>query len=48
MGKNYAPKQHSKDGKSIQVGDIDVYYEEYGSGESLVLLHGFGGCVQNW
>lgn len=48
MSKNYAPKQHSKGGKSAQVGDIDLYYEEYGSGEPLVLLHGFGGCVQNW
>jgi pimeloyl-ACP methyl ester carboxylesterase len=25
-----------------------MYYEEYGVGEPLVLLHGFGGCAQNW
>ncbi len=25
-----------------------MYYEEYGVGKPLVLLHGFGGCVQNW
>src|SRR5690348_16016259 len=25
-----------------------MYYEEYGVGRPLVLLHGFGGCVQNW
>ncbi|MEZ4701215.1 MAG: alpha/beta hydrolase [Rhodothermales bacterium] len=27
---------------------MDLYYEEYGVGEPLVLLHGFGGCTQNW
>jgi len=25
-----------------------MYYEEYGVGRPLVLLHGFGGCAQNW
>lgn len=25
-----------------------MYYEEYGTGKPLVLLHGFGGCGQNW
>lgn len=25
-----------------------MYYEEHGSGKPLVLLHGFGGCTQNW
>ena len=25
-----------------------MYYEEYGVGKPLVLLHGFGGCAQNW
>jgi pimeloyl-ACP methyl ester carboxylesterase len=25
-----------------------MYYEEYGVGKPLVLLHGFGGCTQNW
>lgn len=25
-----------------------MYYEEYGAGKPLVLLHGFGGCAQNW
>jgi pimeloyl-ACP methyl ester carboxylesterase len=25
-----------------------MYYEEYGVGTPLVLLHGFGGCAQNW
>lgn len=25
---------------------MDMYYEEYGAGKPLVLLHGFGGCRQ--
>jgi pimeloyl-ACP methyl ester carboxylesterase len=25
-----------------------LYYEEYGAGKPLLLLHGFGGCTQNW
>jgi pimeloyl-ACP methyl ester carboxylesterase len=25
-----------------------MYYEEYGSGTAMVLLHGFGGCSKNW
>jgi pimeloyl-ACP methyl ester carboxylesterase len=25
-----------------------MYYEEYGAGEPLVLLHGFGGSAKNW
>jgi pimeloyl-ACP methyl ester carboxylesterase len=25
-----------------------MYYEEYGVGTPLVLLHGFGGCARNW
>jgi pimeloyl-ACP methyl ester carboxylesterase len=25
-----------------------MYYEEYGAGKPLVLLHGFGGSAQNW
>jgi pimeloyl-ACP methyl ester carboxylesterase len=27
---------------------MEMYYEEYGVGKPLVLLHGFGGCTQNW
>ena len=27
-------------GKRIQVGDISMYYEIYGKGEPLILLHG--------
>jgi pimeloyl-ACP methyl ester carboxylesterase len=35
-------------GHLVRVQDIDLYYEDYGSGEPLVLLHGFGGCGQQW
>jgi len=35
-------------GHTVQIDDIDMYYEEYGVGKPLVLLHGFGGCAQNW
>ncbi len=48
MTKTYAPKQTSPLGHSVQIGSIKMYYEEYGAGTPLVLLHGFGGCTQNW
>ncbi|MHA4896742.1 alpha/beta fold hydrolase [Pedobacter sp. PWIIR3] len=48
MAKTYAPRQTTIRGRSIVLGDIELYYEEYGEGKPLVLLHGFGGCVQNW
>lgn len=48
MKKNYAPKQAITSGHSVQIDDIELYYEEYGTGKPLVLLHGFGGCSQNW
>ncbi len=35
-------------GQTVQLADIEMYYEEYGEGEPLLLLHGFGGCTQNW
>jgi pimeloyl-ACP methyl ester carboxylesterase len=25
-----------------------MYFEEYGVGKPLLLLHGFGGCSQSW
>jgi pimeloyl-ACP methyl ester carboxylesterase len=31
---------NSKVGKRVQVGDINMYYETYGKGEPLILLHG--------
>lgn len=30
-------------GKTVSVDGADIYFEEHGSGEPLVLLHGFGG-----
>lgn len=35
-------------GHAVQVNDIEMYYETCGAGKPLVLLHGFGGCVQTW
>lgn len=32
----------------MQINNMEIYYEEYGSGKPLLLLHGFGGCSQNW
>jgi pimeloyl-ACP methyl ester carboxylesterase len=37
-----------KAGKYINVGDIKVYYETYGEGEPLLLLHGNGGSIENF
>ena len=33
---------------TVQIGDIEMYYEETGGGQPLVLLHGFGGSSRNW
>jgi pimeloyl-ACP methyl ester carboxylesterase len=27
---------------------VQLYFEVHGSGEPLVLLHGFGGCRKKW
>lgn len=35
-------------GHTVRVNDIELYYEEDGAGEPLLLLHGFGGCGRNW
>jgi len=48
MKVTYAPKQTTVRGHIVQINNIEMYYEEYGAGEPLVLLHGFGGCSQNW
>ncbi len=48
MAKTYAPKITSVRGYSVQISGIEMYYEEYGVGKPLLLLHGFGGCSQNW
>lgn len=48
MTTTYAPKRTSTHGHTVQINNIEMYYEEYGVGKPLVLLHGFGGCAQNW
>ena len=48
MSKTYAPKLTSTRGHFVQINNMEMYYEEYGVGKPLVLLHGFGGCTQNW
>lgn len=37
-----------KNGKFIEVNRAQIYYEEYGQGEPLFLLHGFFGTTENW
>jgi pimeloyl-ACP methyl ester carboxylesterase len=48
MSSKYAPKFRNSRGNSVQINNLDIYYEEYGDGKPLLLLHGFGGCSQNW
>ncbi len=48
MKSNYAPKLMTSRGNTVKINDIEMYYEEYGVGKPLILLHGFGGCSQNW
>ena len=35
-------------GKFVEVNEAKIYYEEYGKGEPLLLLHGFLNTAQNW
>lgn len=48
MRKTDAPERATTCGHTVQINDIEMYYEEYGAGKPLVLLHGFGGSAQNW
>ena len=45
---SYVRAQDPVGGRTVRVNDIDMYYEEHGTGDPLVLLHGFGGCGQTW
>lgn len=40
--------QEPAGGDTVQVNDIELHYRLMGEGDPLVLLHGFGGCGQNW
>lgn len=46
------PKYHESiaglSGRTIALGNLELYYEEAGTGAPLLLLHGFGGCTLNW
>lgn len=35
-------------GRIVEVNGVRLYFEVWGSGEPLLLLHGFGGCSQDW
>lgn len=48
MTQTYAPKRTAPRGQTVPIGSLELYYEDYGVGAPLVLLHGFGGCTQNW
>jgi pimeloyl-ACP methyl ester carboxylesterase len=48
MATKYAQEHPQTLGHLIEVNSIEMYYETHGSGEPLVLLHGFGGCGKNW
>lgn len=48
MTTKYAPQKRTAFGNTYTINNIEMYCEEYGCGKPLVLLHGFGGCVQNW
>lgn len=49
---NYAKTSAREDAqlveKSIQVGDHKIFYLEGGSGDTVLLVHGFGGDKDNW
>ena len=38
----------SPPGRSETLNGVELYYEVHGTGEPLILLHGFGGCSQDW
>jgi pimeloyl-ACP methyl ester carboxylesterase len=44
----FAVEPEIANGRTVEVNGIQMYYQERGTGTPLVLLHGFGGCGQNW
>ena len=43
---NYGSNEQA--GKYVDVNDVKVYCETYGTGEPLFLLHGNGGSIENF
>ena len=37
-----------KNGKFLEINNAQIYFEEYGQGEPLLLLHGFMNTAENW
>lgn len=48
MPRDYFASIVATNGSLVELDDIQVYFEEYGRGSPLVLLHGFGGSGKNW
>lgn len=48
MEPTYAPERTAARGRVVPLGGLEMHYEEWGAGDPLVLLHGFGGSSQNW
>ncbi len=42
------PAAPAPPGRILSVNGIDLHYREVGSGEPLLLLHGFGACGNDW
>ena len=43
-----AQEAESSNGKFSYVNGANIHYEEYGNGEPLILLHGFGRTASDW
>lgn len=48
IAQNFSWAQEETKGKTVSINGMDMYYETYGQGEPLVLLHGFFQTCQSW
>jgi pimeloyl-ACP methyl ester carboxylesterase len=48
LGAASAMAEPDDPGQFARINDFDMYYEIHGSGEPLLLLHGFFGCGHHW
>lgn len=48
MGHSFCQLPTISNGKFVEVNGAEIYYEEYGQGDPLFLLHGFGGTTDDW